>query len=100
MIWTAYIDEADTHGAPVMAMGGFLSTVEKWRDFDKDWATLLFSHGVDYCHAADLIHKKGRFKGWDAIRHNDFVLGAQEVMNKHLGAGFVAAEAATRVVSS
>jgi hypothetical protein len=26
MIWTAYIDEADSHGAPVMAMGGFFES--------------------------------------------------------------------------
>jgi hypothetical protein len=34
MIWTAYIDEADTHGAPVLAMGGFVSAKADWAIID------------------------------------------------------------------
>jgi hypothetical protein len=41
MIWTAYIDEADSHGAPVMAMGGFLSPANKWDDFNNRWSGAL-----------------------------------------------------------
>jgi hypothetical protein len=91
MIWTVYIDEADSHGAPVMAMGGFLSLADKWQDFDQRWiGTLLYSHNLSHSHAVDLIHKKNQYRGWSNIRHNEFVLGARELMNAHLNAGFVA----------
>jgi hypothetical protein len=91
MIWTAYIDETDSHGAPVMAMGGFLSVEQKWADFDARWNdTLLYSHNLRYSHTVDLVHRANQFRGWDAARHNDFVLGARELMNSHLNAGFVA----------
>jgi hypothetical protein len=90
MIWTTYIDEADSHGAPVMAMGGFLSPANKWNDFNNRWGgTLLYSHNLTHLHTIDLIHKKKEFRGWDNSRHNDFVLGARELMNTHLNAGFV-----------
>jgi hypothetical protein len=91
MIWTVYIDETDSHGAPVMAMGGFLSAEQKWADFDSRWNdTLLYSHNLNYSHAIDLVHRKNQFLGWNDSRHNDFVLGARELMNSHLDVGFVA----------
>ena len=91
MIWTAYIDEADSHGAPIMAMGGFLSTETEWSSFVQRWNdTLLYSHGLTHSHAVDLVHKKKEFKGWTNARHDEFVLGVRELMNAHLNAGFVA----------
>jgi hypothetical protein len=66
MIWTAYIDEADSHGAPVMAMGGFLSTEAEWKSFGQRWNdTLLYSHNLTYSHTVDLVHKKERFQRLD-----------------------------------
>jgi hypothetical protein len=62
VIWTVYIDEADSHAAPVMAMGGFLSLADKWQDFDQRWiGTLLYSHNVSHSHTVDLVHKKKEF---------------------------------------
>jgi hypothetical protein len=91
MIWTAYIDEADSHAAPVMAMGGFVATETEWDSFEQRWNDpLLYSHNLTYSHAVDLIHGKKEFKGWTNMRHNEFVLGARELMNAHLNAGFVA----------
>src|SRR5260370_32076982 len=91
MIWTAYIDEADSHGAPVMAMGGFLSLADKWVDFNQQWTdTLLYSHNLSHSHTVDVVHKKNEFRGWENTQHNEFVLGARELMNEHLNAGFVA----------
>lgn len=91
MIWSVCIDEADSHGAPVMAMGGFLSRADEWEDFDRRWCgTLLYSHNVTHSHSVDLIHRKNEFKDWTNDRHNEFVLGARELMNAHLNVGFVA----------
>lgn len=91
MIWTAYIDEADSHGAPVMAMGGFVSAEAEWNGFNDGWnGGLLYSHNLSHSHAVDLIHRHREFKGWTNTRHNEFVLGARELMNTHLNAGFVA----------
>jgi Protein of unknown function (DUF3800) len=91
MIWTVYIDEADSHGAPVMAMGGFLSTETDWNGFDQRWNdTLLYSHNLSHSHASDLVHKKKEFKRWTNAQHNEFVLGVRELMNRYLNAGFVA----------
>jgi hypothetical protein len=91
MIWTAYIDEADSHAAPVMAMSGFVAIETEWDSFEQRWNDpLLYSHNLTYSHAVDLIHKKKEFRGWTNVRHNEFVLGARELMNAHLNAGFVA----------
>ncbi len=73
MIWAAYIDEADSHGAPVMAMGGFVSAEAEWDRFDAGWnGSLLYSHNLTYSHAVDLIHRQREFRGWTDTRHNEF----------------------------
>jgi hypothetical protein len=89
MIWTVYLDETDTHGAPVMALGGFLSTAKKWKEFDKDWIGLLSAHNLEYSHAQELVNRRGQFKGWSYRQWNEFVFGARAIMNRHLGVGFV-----------
>jgi hypothetical protein len=45
MIWTAYIDETDTHGAPIMALGRFLSHDARWAEFGEAWKRLLLMYG-------------------------------------------------------
>jgi len=69
---------------------GTSSPAEKWAEFDEAWKRLLYVHNLDYSHAVDLIHKKRQFKGWDNNRHNDFILAAREIINAHIGSGFVA----------
>jgi hypothetical protein len=74
-----------------MAMGGFLSPETEWNRFDQRWTgTLLYSHNLTHSHIVELVHRKKEFQGWTDIRHNEFLLGARELMNAHLNAGFVA----------
>jgi hypothetical protein len=90
MIWTVYVDEADSHApAPIMGLGGFISTADKWKALDDAWNNLLLVSGVRYFHAVDLIHKKKQFKGWTNGRHNSFIFAAQELINKYIDTGFV-----------
>jgi hypothetical protein len=92
MIWTAYADEAgiNDHRSPIVAMAGFLASEENWIAFDAAWANLLTAHGVSYLDADDLTRRKKAFFGWSDGRHNEFLLGAHELISKYLGAGFVA----------
>jgi hypothetical protein len=92
MIWTAYLDETDTHSAPLMALGGFVAPARAWEAFDKDWGSLLAAHNLEYSHATDLVGRKGQYQGWTNDQHYQFILGAHEIMNRNLrsGAGFVA----------
>jgi hypothetical protein len=92
MIWTAYAGEAGINDrlSPIVAMAGFLASEEKWTVFDAAWANLLTAHGLSYLNADELTRRKKAFLGWSDRRHNEFLLGAHELISKYLGAGFVA----------
>jgi hypothetical protein len=68
MIWIAYADEAGIDDrVPIMAMGGFLSTEDRWIAFDRAWAELVHAHGIEYSHADDLVRRKKAFSGWSDL---------------------------------
>jgi hypothetical protein len=92
MIWTAYADEAGLgdYLSPIGAMAGFLASEESWTAFDVAWANLLTAHGLSYLDMDELTRRKKAFHGWSDRRHNEFLLGAHELISKYLGAGFVA----------
>ncbi|MFZ0844441.1 MAG: hypothetical protein WAM62_01515 [Pseudolabrys sp.] len=66
VIFTAYFDEADTHGsAPTVIMGAFLAHAYEWRIFNRDLNRIRKDYGFSVFHAKDFKAKNGEFRGWD-----------------------------------
>jgi len=66
VIFTAYFDESDTHGAnPTVIMGGFLGHAYQWRVFNRDLDRIRAEFGFRVFHAKEFKHKSGDFRGWD-----------------------------------
>jgi hypothetical protein len=69
----AYLDESGTSGrAKAIAVGGFVSTTQGWRDFSIAWSKELALAGVSHCHATDLECFQGEFEDWDPARRTAF----------------------------
>lgn len=65
MIFTAYIDEADTHGpAPDMIMAGFLGSGRQWQLFLRRLREMQRKDGFNIFHATEFKHHAGEFAGW------------------------------------
>jgi hypothetical protein len=66
--FSAYFDASGRRGDPkhgVMTVAGFVSTVNKWERFDREWRSILKSEGVELFHMTDFVSSKGEFaKGW------------------------------------
>ena len=48
----------------ILLVAGFVSSVEQWMDFDRDWRKRLEDDGIEYFHATEFAHSRGAFEGW------------------------------------
>lgn len=52
---TVYLDESGTDGrSPIVLVGGYVSTVERWENFAKEWKQMKTLAGIESYHATDL----------------------------------------------
>jgi hypothetical protein len=65
VIFTAYFDEADTHGpAPTVILAAHLGHAFQWRRFEKKLAKIRAHEGFSIFHARDFKARTGEFRGW------------------------------------
>jgi hypothetical protein len=64
-ILTAYFDAS---GSPdegrALVVAGYVSTVEQWREFDREWRSLLVREKVSQFHMRDFAHSLREFAEW------------------------------------
>jgi hypothetical protein len=84
---TVYADESGTDGrSPIVAVGGYVSEVPLWDDFQNAWNEMRIEKGIDVWHTAYLLSGKGDFtpdKGWNAERVADAVQAADDIIEKY-----------------
>jgi hypothetical protein len=63
--YTAYFDEADTHGpSPTMILAGFLGAKRQWKLFGRRLRKLQREYGFTIFHAAEVGARSGEFDRW------------------------------------
>ena len=74
MIFTAYIDESDTHGAkPDMVMSAMLGTPHQWKMFQRGLNRLKPEYPFKIFHATDFKGRKSDFKNWPEAKFHGFL---------------------------
>jgi len=62
---TCYFDgSGDKDSTNVYSVAGYVSTVDRWIDFDKKWSALLKRHGLPYFHMKEFAPSVDHFKEW------------------------------------
>jgi hypothetical protein len=75
VIFTYYMDEADTHGpSPTVIMAGFLGHAYQWNQFEKKLARLQDREGFRIFHAKDFKARRNEFAGWSDEKCDRLVL--------------------------
>lgn len=88
MLYTAYLDEADTHGpAPTIIMAGFLGSAPQWEMFGRRLRGLQRRDGFSIFHANEFKAKTGEFAGWDDAKCVKLVNDLTELVRDHLTEG-------------
>jgi hypothetical protein len=60
-----YCDAAGKESSDAIAVGGFVSTVDEWLEFDKKWRAVLGDNALDYFRMSEFAHSTGQFAhGW------------------------------------
>jgi hypothetical protein len=92
MAMRGYFDESGTHGArsPLVAVAGFLATVEQWDAYERNLLPLLSEYGVGRFHAKDFRSTKGDFKGWRTEKKAKFNSRFLQLADEHLACGLSA----------
>jgi hypothetical protein len=65
VIYTAYFDEANTHGlSPTVIMAAFLGNARQWELFGRRLRALQRRDGFRIFHATEFRRRSGEFSGW------------------------------------
>lgn len=73
VIFTAYFDEAATHGNPRMTMGALLGNAYEWNRVETKLARLQKRNGFTIFHAKEFKSHSGEFRGWPASDYPQLV---------------------------
>jgi hypothetical protein len=86
-VFRAYFDAS---GSPdpeisILTVAGYISTEEKWTEFEREWQAILESEGVRCFHMADFAHSINEFDGWkhDEPRRISFLQRLASAIGKH-----------------
>lgn len=72
----AFFDESGTHdGSEIFAMGGLISSYDRWARFEIEWQKILASKGIKRgFHFNTFMARKGEFEnGWSDRERDDFM---------------------------
>lgn len=90
VIFTAYFDEADTHGPePTIIMAAFLGHAYQWRRFTLRLSRIQAQFGFRIFHAKDIKAKAGEFRGWSNQKCVDLVGALSDLVADTLTDGVV-----------
>jgi hypothetical protein len=63
---TVYFDDSGTHQESSIAVGAaFVSTVEQWKEFSRNWEEVKEKEGFKVFHMAEFAANHGEFEKWD-----------------------------------
>lgn len=90
---STYFDASGWDGrSPVIVVAGYLSTADRWIEFENRWKIVLDDHGVTGFHWHDFAHSLNEFKTWkgNEKKRKDFLGSLICEMERYIHHGFVA----------
>jgi len=85
LLYTAYFDEADTHGpSPTIIMAGIVGTARQWGIFQRRLRALQRRDGFSIFHVSEFKSKSGDFRGWTDAKGAQLVSDLTELVRDNL----------------
>jgi hypothetical protein len=92
VIFTAYFDEADTHGpAPTVILAAYLGHAFQWRRFEKKLAKIQAREGFSIFHARHFKARTGEFRGWSDAKCDRLIDKLKSLVGRMLTQGLAVA---------
>ena len=88
VIFTAYFDEADTHGpAPTVILSAHVGHAYQWRRFETKLVRLQQELGFSVFHAKDFKARRREFEGWSDEKCDRLISGLVQLIRENLTGG-------------
>lgn len=88
VIFTAYMDEADTHDRePTIIMSAFLGHAYQWRRFEAKLVKIQREFGFRIFHAKHFKSRSGEFSGWPPEKCKRLIAELTELVSENLTEG-------------
>lgn len=88
-MFKVYVDESEVFQPPIFAMGGYISTAERWAKFSDEWdAALRMSPRIEYFRMNDCINLKGEFLHWSEAMRDEKLMLLQRIIWDHTLSAF------------
>jgi hypothetical protein len=83
-ILRAYFDRSELYGpAGVVGVGGFVTAISKWRQFERNWRKVLDRYGLDVFHMTEFEIRQGHYNTWSSEQCVTFVRQMIGVVRSH-----------------
>jgi len=84
LILHGYFDESGTHAeANALSVAGYLSTPERWLEFEKDWKVALDDYGLEFFHMADFANGAPPYSDWEPHEKVERFVRLVSIINTH-----------------
>jgi hypothetical protein len=89
LVLHGYFDESGTHfGSKALSVAGYISTVERWLNFEQEWkAALKEFGGLEFFHMADFVAHEGIYKTWTEDERKGRLARLIAIINRNVVAG-------------
>jgi Protein of unknown function (DUF3800) len=89
LVLHGYFDESGTHvGSKALSVAGYLSTVERWLDFEQEWKRALKEFGgQEFFHMTDFVGRQGIYKTWTENERKERLTRLIAIINRNVVAG-------------
>lgn len=85
VILTAYFDDSGTHaGSDAVAVAGYVSTPEKWAEFESEWRRALQDFGLSFFHMTDFANGAKAYAHWQRTTKQMRLARLVEIINAHV----------------
>jgi hypothetical protein len=90
--FTAYFDEADTHGpAPTVILAAHVGHAYQWRQFEKKLGRIQQRYGFSIFHTKDFKARAGEFRGWPEDKCAALIAALTNLIRNELTSGLTVA---------
>jgi hypothetical protein len=84
VLLNGYFDESGTHDASrTISVAGYLSTPDRWCNFDKAWKAALDDFDLDFFHMTDFVARKGDYENWSDEVRGERIARLIKIINDH-----------------
>jgi len=91
-VFRAYFDRSQLfRPADVVAVGGFMAAISRWRHFEREWRKVLDRHGMEVFHMTDFETRQKQYATWSNEQRVAFVRQMIGVIRVHAWVAIAAA---------